>query len=75
MDNPQVLMASIHEDYIDDNEEPIGYDYNIADSLDYIDTNPPIMMATIIPYSDSIVIPVSIAGYEVWQTLALHTTS
>jgi hypothetical protein len=56
---PRLLLATIHEEYLTDN-----YDYDITDSLDYTDPNPSILMATITPHSDSIVIPVSLAGHN-----------
>jgi hypothetical protein len=39
-------------------------EYDVADSMDYSDPNFSILMATMQPYSDSIVIPINIAGHE-----------
>jgi hypothetical protein len=39
-------------------------EYDVADSMDYSDPNFAILMATMQPYSDSIVIPINIAGHE-----------
>jgi hypothetical protein len=40
-------------------------DYNVNDVMDYSDSNLSICMATMTPFSDSIVIPVTINGHEV----------
>jgi hypothetical protein len=46
-------------------ETDLAQDYNVNEALDYSDSNMSVCMATIQPFSDSIVIPVTINGQEV----------
>jgi hypothetical protein len=46
-------------------ETDLAHDYNVNESLDYSDSNLSICMATMTPFSDSIVIPVTINGHDV----------
>jgi hypothetical protein len=66
---PQILMAAIPNDenlndfeMIEENQDR---DYNVNDAFDYSDSNLSICMAKLLPYSDSIVIPITINGLEV----------
>ena len=68
-ENPQVRIATIPScnelDQITLLETDLAPDYNINESLDYSDSNMSVCMATIQPFSDSIVIPITINGHEV----------
>jgi hypothetical protein len=68
-ENPQILMAAIPCDDNLDNfyamETDLAPDYNVNDVMDYSDSNLSMCMATMTPFSDSIVLPVTINGHEV----------
>jgi hypothetical protein len=65
-ENPQIRLAGYNDiDPITPMETDLAHDYNVNESLDYSDSNLSICMATMTPFSDSIVIPVTINGQEV----------
>jgi hypothetical protein len=68
-ENPQIRLAAIPSyndiDPITPMETDLAHDYNVNESLDYSDSNLSICMATMTPFSDSIVIPVTINGHDV----------
>jgi hypothetical protein len=67
-ETPQIRIAAITSEvpcYDPElGKDTMEKDYDFTDSMDYSDLNFSILMATMQPYSDSIVIPINIAGHE-----------